>query len=106
LVTELPDVISGQVWPGAFARVLRNAFIQEWTGREGEVRQRRAELLKRIQRAREEGDFDNGTLLIGQDAGLIDSVEPAGEVVQRIVREAEDALARRTADVLAPRTRA
>jgi NAD(P)H-dependent flavin oxidoreductase YrpB (nitropropane dioxygenase family) len=106
LVTELPDVISGQVWPGAFARVLRNAFLPEWTGREGEVRQRRAELLKRIQRAREEGDFDNGTLLIGQDAGLIDSVEPAGEVVQRIVREAEDALARRTADVLAPRTRA
>ena len=48
LLSELPDVIAGQVWPGAFARVLRTPFIQEWLGREGEVRQRRAELLQRI----------------------------------------------------------
>ncbi|MGI9144984.1 MAG: NAD(P)H-dependent flavin oxidoreductase [Chloroflexota bacterium] len=103
LLTELPDVLAGQVWPGAFARVLRNAFVQEWLGREGEVRQRRAELLRRIQLAREAGDVDNGTLLIGQDAGLIESIDPAGEVVQRVVAEAELIVARRAADVLAPR---
>ena len=102
LLTELPDVIAGQVWPGAFARTLRTAFIQEWLGREGEVRQRRAELLQRIQRAREQGDVANGSLLIGQDAGLIDSVEPAGQIVQRIVREAEDILSRRPAETLSP----
>jgi NAD(P)H-dependent flavin oxidoreductase YrpB (nitropropane dioxygenase family) len=100
LVTELPDVISGQVWPGAFARVLRNPFVQSWLGREGEVRQRRTELQHGIQRARELGDVDNGALLIGQDAGLIDAVEPAGEVVRRVVREAEDLLSRRAAEVL------
>src|SRR5215831_11673421 len=49
LLTELPDVISGQVWPGAYARVLRTAFVQEWLGREGDVRRNRAELLQRIQ---------------------------------------------------------
>jgi enoyl-[acyl-carrier protein] reductase II len=102
LLTELPDVIAGQVWPGAFARTLRTAFIQEWLGREGEVRQRRAELLQRIQRAREQGDVANGSLLIGQDAGLIDSVEPAGQIVQRIVREAEDILSRRPAETRSP----
>jgi NAD(P)H-dependent flavin oxidoreductase YrpB (nitropropane dioxygenase family) len=101
LLTELPDVIAGQVWPGAFARVLRTPFIQEWLGREGEVRQRRAELLQRIQRAREQGDVTNGSLLIGQDAGLIESVEPAGQIVQRMVREAEEILGRRPAQVLA-----
>ena len=106
LLTELPDVLAGQVWPGAFARVLRNKFIQEWLGREGEVRQRRAELQRRIQVAREEGDVENGALLIGQDAGLIETIESAGEVVQRIVREAEEILSRRVADVLAPLTRA
>src|SRR5947209_1189476 len=100
LLSELPDVIAGQVWPGAFARVLRTPFIQEWLGREGEVRQRRAELLQRIQRAREQGDVANGSLLIGQDAGLIDSVEPAAEIVQRMVREAEDILNRRPAEAL------
>jgi NAD(P)H-dependent flavin oxidoreductase YrpB (nitropropane dioxygenase family) len=100
LLTELPDVIAGQVWPGAFARVLRTPFIQQWLGREGDVRQRRAELLQGIQRAREQGDVANGSLLIGQDAGLIDSVEPAGQIVQRIVREAEQILSRRPAETL------
>jgi NAD(P)H-dependent flavin oxidoreductase YrpB (nitropropane dioxygenase family) len=101
LLSELPDVINGQVWPGAFARVLRTPMIQEWLAREGEVRQRRAELQQRIQRAREQGDVANGSLLIGQDAGLIDSVEPAGQIVQRMVREAEEILSRRPAEVLA-----
>ena len=100
LLTELPDVISGQVWPGAFARVLRTPFIQEWLGREGEVRQRRAELLRRIQRAREHGDVSGGALLIGQDAGLITAIEPAGELVAIIVREAESILGTRAAEVL------
>ena len=100
LLTELPDVIAGQVWPGAFARVLRTPFVQEWLGREGEVRQRRAELLRRIQRAREQGDVANGSLLIGQDAGLIDRVEPAGDIVQRLVREAEEILGRRPAQAM------
>jgi NAD(P)H-dependent flavin oxidoreductase YrpB (nitropropane dioxygenase family) len=100
LLTELPDVLAGQVWPGAFARVLRNPFVQEWLGREGEVRYRRAELLQRIQRARETGDVDNGALLIGQDAGLIDSIESAAAVVQRVVAEAEELLSRRAAEVL------
>ena len=100
LLTELPDVIAGQVWPGAFARVLRTPFVQEWLGREGEVRQLRAELLQRIQRAREQGDVANGSLLIGQDAGLIERVEPAGEVVRRMVREAEAILSRRPSEAL------
>lgn len=104
LLTELPDVIAGQVWPGAFARVLRTPFIQEWMGREGEVRQRRGELLQRIQRAREQADVDNGSLLIGQDAGLIDRVEPAGEIVRRMVHEAEAILRRRPAEALGAST--
>src|SRR5712691_1647846 len=100
LLTELPDVLAGQVWPGAFARVLRNPFVQEWLGREGEVRRRRAELLQRVQRARETGDVDSGALLIGQDAGLIDTIESAGAVVQRVVRDAETILSHRPAEVL------
>jgi nitronate monooxygenase len=92
------------VWPGAFARVLRTPFIQEWLGREGDVRQRRVELLQRIQRAREHGDVANGALLIGQDAGLIDSIEPAGSIVERVVREAETILSHRPAEVLRPVT--
>lgn len=99
VLTELPEVIAGQVWPGAFARVLRTPFIQEWLAREGEVRVRRTELRQRLQRAREQGDVTNGSLLVGQDAGLIDRIEPAAEIVSRIVREAERLLSRRAAQI-------
>jgi NAD(P)H-dependent flavin oxidoreductase YrpB (nitropropane dioxygenase family) len=102
LLTEIPDIANSQVWPGAFARALRTRFIEEFVGREEEVRRRRTELAGRLRRARELGDVDNGTLLIGQDAGLIESVEPAAEIVQRLVREAEDLLAHRSAELLAP----
>jgi NAD(P)H-dependent flavin oxidoreductase YrpB (nitropropane dioxygenase family) len=100
LLTELPDVVNGQVWPGAFARVLRTRFVQEWLGREGEVRFHRAELAKRLAEARANGDVANGSLLVGQDAGLIDSIEPASDVVRRIIVEAEDILRSRVAEVL------
>ena len=42
-----------------------------------------------MERARETGDADNATLFIGQDAGLIHDIPPAGEIVERIVAEAE-----------------
>jgi NAD(P)H-dependent flavin oxidoreductase YrpB (nitropropane dioxygenase family) len=100
LLTEIPDIAAAQVWPGAFARALRTRFIEEFIGREDEVRRRRTELMGRIRRARELGDVDNGSLLIGQDAGLISSVEPAASIVERIVREAEELLAQRSTELL------
>jgi hypothetical protein len=32
MLTDIPDIASGQVWPGAMARVLRNRFIERWAG--------------------------------------------------------------------------
>jgi NAD(P)H-dependent flavin oxidoreductase YrpB (nitropropane dioxygenase family) len=100
LLTEIPDIAAAQVWPGAFARALRTRFIEEFVGREDEVRRRRGELIARLRHAREVGDVDGGSLLIGQDAGLIDSIEPAAEIVTRLVREAEALLASRPTAVL------
>jgi NAD(P)H-dependent flavin oxidoreductase YrpB (nitropropane dioxygenase family) len=100
LLTEIPDIAAGQVWPGAFARALRTRFIEEFVGREDEVRRRRGELIARLRRAREVGDVDGGSLLIGQDAGLIETIEPAADVVARLVSEAETLLAGRPSEVL------
>ncbi len=100
ILTEIPDTAASQVWPGAFARALRTRVIEEFIGRDEEVRRRRTEINARIRRAREEGDVDNGSLLIGQDAGLIDRIEPAGQIVERVAREAEQLLAERPAAVL------
>lgn len=91
-LTEIPDIIAGRVWPGAFGRAWRNDLIRRWAGRDWEVRQRRAEIAEGIAAAREAGDAQNVPLLFGQDAGLISSIEPAGEIVARIVREAEAVL--------------
>jgi NAD(P)H-dependent flavin oxidoreductase YrpB (nitropropane dioxygenase family) len=33
-VTTIPDLVSGRIWPGALARVKRNALIRTWAGRE------------------------------------------------------------------------
>jgi NAD(P)H-dependent flavin oxidoreductase YrpB (nitropropane dioxygenase family) len=89
ILTEIPDIARGNVWPGAMARSQRNAFIERWAGREWELRARQPEVLAGLQKATAAGDTDNCTLLFGQDAGLIHDIPAAGEVVERIVAEAE-----------------
>ena len=101
LVTDIPDVANGQVWPGAYVRVRRNRFVEEWLGRGNELRRRRAEVSARLRQAAQAGDPDRGAILIGQTAGLIDRVEPAAEVVQQISREAEAILRERLPRLLA-----
>ena len=88
-LTEIPDIITGRVWPGAFGRAWRNDLIRRWAGREWEVRQRRGEIGEAVAAARAAGDAQGVPLLFGQDAGLITSIEPAADIVARIVREAE-----------------
>jgi NAD(P)H-dependent flavin oxidoreductase YrpB (nitropropane dioxygenase family) len=90
LLTTIPDTLSGMDWPGAWSRVARNGFVEEWMGREPELRRRREALQARLSRAREQEDPDYRVMWVGQSAGLIDSILPAGEVVRRIVAEAED----------------
>jgi NAD(P)H-dependent flavin oxidoreductase YrpB (nitropropane dioxygenase family) len=89
MLTEIPDIARGNVWPGAMARSRRNAFIERWAGREWELRARQREVSATLEKASAAGDVDNAALLIGQDAGLIHDIPSAGEIVERIVSEAE-----------------
>ncbi len=97
LLTEIHDIASGQMWPGAMARVQRNALIERWTGREWALRHRRAEVARGIAAARKAGDVQNATLMFGQDAGLIEAVLPVADVIDHIVAQAGDILGRRLA---------
>jgi nitronate monooxygenase/enoyl-[acyl-carrier protein] reductase II len=92
IVTSLPDSMTGRDWPGAWSRVVRTRFIEEWLDREPEVRRRREELWSMLNRAEAEGRLDYRISHVGQSAGLIDAILPAGDVVRRIVAEAEDVL--------------
>ncbi|MFQ5915319.1 MAG: NAD(P)H-dependent flavin oxidoreductase [Nitrospinota bacterium] len=100
VLTEIPDIASRQVWPGAMVRALRNGFIQRWSGWEWALRRMSREVGPAAIAARQAGDVENAPLLVGQDAGLIDKVEPAGEVVGRIAAEAEDILANRLSGLI------
>ena len=101
LVTDLPDVAHGHVWPGAYVRVRRNRFIEEWIGRENELRRHRAEVSAALRAAAKAGDPDRGAIMLGQTAGLIDRVEPAADLVRQISRDAEAILRERLPRLLA-----
>jgi NAD(P)H-dependent flavin oxidoreductase YrpB (nitropropane dioxygenase family) len=93
MLSELPDLAAGIVWPGAMIRSKRNRFIERWAGRDWALRQNQAEALAQIREARQRGDVDEAPLTMGQDAGLIHDILPAGEIVARIARQAEEILA-------------
>jgi NAD(P)H-dependent flavin oxidoreductase YrpB (nitropropane dioxygenase family) len=89
VLTDIPDIISGTVWPGAMSRVKRNRLIDRWVGQEWALRQNLAEAAEAVQDARRVGDPEEAPLFFGQDAGLINDLPPAADIVARIVTEAE-----------------
>ena len=99
IVTTVADTLTGRDWPGAWARVRRTRFIEEWQGREPELRRRR-DAVWEVLEAAEESDPDYGVMWFGQSAGLIDAILPAGEVVRQVVAEAEEILRSRLPAVL------
>ena len=94
-LSEIPDLATGTVWPGAMSRSGRNRLIERWSGREWELRQNQAEVLAGIVAARRAGDIQEAPLSYGQDAGLIDAVSPAGDIVRQIASDAEQILSER-----------
>lgn len=90
VLTEIPDIALGRVWPGAMSRAQRNKFIERWAGREWALRQHVHEAGQAALEARRVGDVDYAPLGFGQDAGLIDSIKSAQDVIQDMVAEAEE----------------
>jgi NAD(P)H-dependent flavin oxidoreductase YrpB (nitropropane dioxygenase family) len=100
VLTEIPDLASQRVWPGAMSRAQRNGFIERWSGREWALRQNAQEVGRQVAAARAAGDINNASLSFGQDAGLIDSIKSVREVIQDIIGEAEDIIKDRLPSLL------
>jgi nitronate monooxygenase len=77
---------------GVASRVLRNEFLMEWDGHEPEILTARETLLAEAEAA---GMVDAGAVWAGQASGLVGSIEPAGEIVRRVIAEAEALLRNR-----------
>ena len=77
-------------WPERYtARVLRNTFTERWHGREDELLAVAEVEAAKYRQAWLEGDPGNANTFIGEAVGLIDAIEPAGDIVMRMAREAE-----------------
>lgn len=102
VITTVADTLSGRDWPGAYDRLARTRFVEQWLGREPELRKRRDEVWQALERADESGDPDNMLMWFGQSAGLVESVLPAEDVVHQVVREAEEILRTKLPALIAP----
>lgn len=82
-------------WPKRYtARVLRNAFIEHWHGHEDALMAVADEEAAKYRAAWAAGDPDKSNTFVGEAVGLIDGIEPVADIIDRIVREAEDCLTR------------
>ena len=89
------DIARGKSWPeGYTGRCLRNPFLQRWLGREDEMTAAGDEVAREYAAARERRDFDTAAVIAGEASGLIHDVPPAGEIVGRVMAEAERLLTR------------
>jgi nitronate monooxygenase/enoyl-[acyl-carrier protein] reductase II len=100
LLTEIPDIAAGTVWPGAMARVRRNRFVERWAGREWQLREQRERVGPAVVEARRRDDTEEYTLGTGQTAGLIDELKPAAQVVREVVEQAEAIISQRLAGMV------
>jgi nitronate monooxygenase len=83
-------------WPKGFtARVRKNAFTERWHGREDDVAAQADAVAPAYRAAFQAGDIDNAGVFFGEAAGLIHTIEPAAAIMERMVAEAEDLLARK-----------
>ena len=89
--TRIFDIIRGYgAWPAPYAaRAVRNDFFARWHGREGELEAALESEMPPFQQAMAEGDCATGLVFAGEVVDLIDAVEPAAALVQRIGVEAE-----------------
>jgi nitronate monooxygenase len=88
------DISRRNVWPGPFTgRCIRNAHAQRWLGRELELIQNAQTEAERYAQARAAADFDIAAVIAGEAVALIQTVEPAARIVQRMVADAQSLLA-------------
>lgn len=92
--SQVMDLARKLDWPRRYtARVLRNAYIARWHGREDELMAVADAEAAKYRKAWAEGDPEGSNTFVGEVVGLIADIPPAGEIIRRMVEEAERRLA-------------
>ena len=88
VASKFYDDVIGLRWPGALLRTIRNPLLDRWAQRQQDWALAAEQIRPSLQAALAAGDF----VIAGEAAGLIHDIVPAGELVARIAREAEELL--------------
>ncbi|MFO1070118.1 MAG: nitronate monooxygenase [Geminicoccaceae bacterium] len=87
--TAVVDIVRGLDWPPGYSiRVLRNALVERWHGREDAMRAGLDAIRSRYAEAAAAGDGAEAGVIVGEAIGLVDRVEPAAAIVARIAADA------------------
>jgi nitronate monooxygenase len=92
--TRVFDIVRGLDWPGPYTgRALRNAFVDTWNGHESELASDSG-ALESFARGQNTGDPSVSLVWAGEGIDLITAVEPAADLVARIMTETGELLRR------------
>jgi nitronate monooxygenase len=95
--TRVFDIVRGYNWPASYTgRALRNEFLTRWHGFDADLAQDAGE-RERYQSAVEEGDFETALIWAGECVEMLDRVEPAATILDRMGIDAEAWLRRAAA---------
>lgn len=86
VASKFYDDVLNIVWPGSVVRTIRHPLLDEWADRPHEWGHAAGRLRPALEAALAAGDF----VLAGESSGLIHDIVPAGELVERIARQAEE----------------
>jgi nitronate monooxygenase len=93
--SQVMDLARKLDWPSRYtARVLRNAYIARWHGREAELMAVADEEARKYRQAWAEGDPEGSNTFVGEAVGLINEIAPCGEIIAKMAAEAEGRLGR------------
>jgi nitronate monooxygenase/enoyl-[acyl-carrier protein] reductase II len=103
LQAQSEDVVRFEAWKEIFPstgegayetvpRVMRTSFVEEWQGRPEDVGREAERLRGELMSVVRERRPHELVPFTGQSAGLIHEVLPAGEIISRMISEAEEAL--------------
>ena len=88
--TRVVDIARERDWPEPYKiRVLDNDLVRHWRNREDELREVRDAESARYEEAARKGDTNNYGVIVGENAGLIGSIEPAATVLEHMVAQTE-----------------
>jgi enoyl-[acyl-carrier protein] reductase II len=89
---EARDTTLTKAYTGKNLRTLRNPWTDQWETGAGGLRgfpAQYAVAAERVETGYQDGDRDEGLMPVGQGVGLVRDIAPAGEIVRRMVADAE-----------------